>query len=171
MWQSIKALFFKPGFILLVYVVAALFISIQLISLGTHLFRMPDISKVPNDIMNQMGYYKLFIGQYQTEYNNYVIFKRSWFHLIQQQNLYTLYPAEHWDFYKYSHTFALCMGLFANLSDYVGLSIWNLLNGVVLFYAIRMLPFNNKAQCLLLWFIANELLTSFSNTQSNGLMC
>jgi hypothetical protein len=171
MWQSVKALFFKPGFILLVYIVAAIFISIQLISLGTHLFVIPDLSKAPNDILNQMSLYKLFIGQHHTEYNNYIIFKYSWFHLIHDKNLYTLYPTEHWDYYKYSPTFSLFMGLFAYLPDYIGLSLWNLLNALALFYAIRMLPFNNRTQCLLLWFIANELLTSLSNTQSNGLMC
>jgi hypothetical protein len=171
MLQFIKGMIFKPWFILFAYAAAAVFVSVQVISFGTHLFRMPDLSKAPPDIMNQMGYYKLFIGQYHTEYNNYIIFKRSWFHLIHQQDLYGLYPGEHWDFYKYSPTFALFMGLLANLPDYVGLSLWNLLNGVVLLFAIRMLPFNNKTQCLLLWFIFNELLTCFSNTQSNGLMC
>lgn len=171
MWQSIKALIFKPGFLLVVFVISAVFISIQLISLGTHPFVMPPLSHIPFDIMNQPEYLKQFMGRNFTEYNNFVIFKRSWFHLINGSNLYTVYPDEQWDFYKYSPTFALFMGSLAYLNDYIGLSIWNVLNGVTLFFAIRMLPFNTKVQCIIMWFILNDLLTSFSNTQSNGLMC
>ncbi len=172
MWQSIKKLLFKPEFLLLVFSVAAIIISIQLILLGTHPFTLPK-PPYPNDIMNRPEYMNLFIGQTNvlTEYNNYMIFKYSFFHLVNGTNLYTIYPAQHWDFYKYSPTFALLMGVLAYLPNVIGLSIWNLLNGVALFFAIRMLPFNSKAQSILMWFVANELLTCFSNSQSNGLMC
>ena len=44
-----------------------------------------------------------------THYNNYIIFKQSYFHLIENKDLYTLYPNEHWDYYKYSPTFSLLM--------------------------------------------------------------
>jgi Glycosyltransferase family 87 len=171
MWQSVRALFLNPRFLLGVYIFAAIFISVQLVLLGTHLFSIPDLSKSPTDIMNKPEYVNLFLGKYHTQYNNYIIFKSSWFHLIHGTNLYTVYPDDHWDFYKYSPTFALFMGAIAYLPDMLGLSIWNILNGVTLYFAIRMLPFSNKAQCLLMWFIGNELLTCFSNTQSNGLMC
>ena len=36
-------------------------------------------------------------GPEYTRYNNYVIFKQSFYHLIDQKDLYTLYPEEHWD--------------------------------------------------------------------------
>jgi hypothetical protein len=112
-----------------------------------------------------------FIGHYMTEYNNYLIFKYSYFHLIDGVNLYALDAAHHWDFYKYSPTFALLMGSMAYLPDVLGLSIWNILNAIAVFYAIRMLPFKEKTQVLLLWFVAMELLTAMQNDQSNGLMC
>ena len=35
-------------------------------------------------------------------YNNYVIFERSWDHLVSGQDLYALHPQEHWDLFKYT---------------------------------------------------------------------
>jgi len=115
--------------------------------------------------------HQTFAGIVYTDYNNYVIFRQSFFHLVNGENLYIPYPAEHWDLYKYSPAFALVMGLLAYLPDIIGLSLWNLLNVLVLFAAIRMLPFGVKTQCLLMLFIALELLTSLQNAQSNGLLC
>ena len=39
-------------------------------------------------------------------YNNYVIFERSWDHLVSGQDLYAWHPEEHWDLFKYTPTFA-----------------------------------------------------------------
>ena len=171
MWRTLQALAFDRRTLLVLYVFAAIFVSVQLVLLGTHAFIMPKPGNIPGDIMNQPQYMNLFLGRRLTEYNNYVIFRYSWFHLLHGTNLYGIYPTQYWDFYKYSPTFALFMGLLAYLPDVVGLSAWNLLNVLAVYYAIRLLPFNNKALCLLLWFIGNELITSLSNTQSNGLMC
>ena len=63
-----------------------------------------------------------------THYNNYVIFKQSFFHLIDHKDLYAPYPDEHWDLYKYSPTFAFFFGIFALLPDSIGVMLWNLLN-------------------------------------------
>ena len=52
-----------------------------------------------------------------TSYNNYLIFKHSFFHLIHHKDLYILYPQEHWDLYKYSPAFSLLFGIFAILPD------------------------------------------------------
>jgi len=169
MWQSIKALLFNPRFILGVYIALAVIASVQGIMLGLHEFHMPKV--FPADIMNKPEYVNQFIGRRLTEYNNYVIFKHSFFHLLHGTNLYGLYPAEHWDFYKYSPTFALLMGSVAYLPDILGLSTWNVLNAITVFFAIRMLPLSVRKQCLIFWFIAMELLTCLQNNQSNGLMC
>jgi hypothetical protein len=129
---------------------------------------MPKV--LAEDMMQRREILELYVGKQHTDYNNYVIFKCSFFHLLDGKNLYELYPNEYWDFYKYSPTFALFMGLLAYLPDIIGLSAWNLLNVLALFFAIRMLPFSAKTQCLLMLFIALELLTSLQNAQSNGLM-
>ena len=106
-----------------------------------------------------------------TKYNNYVIFKQSYFHLIENKDLYQLYPQEHWDLYKYSPTFSLLMGLLAYLPDFIGLLIWNLLNAFVLFFALWKLPFSSdKKRIWAFLFLVIELVTSLQNAQSNGLM-
>ena len=106
-----------------------------------------------------------------TKYNNYVIFKQSYFHLIENKDLYQLYPQEHWDLYKYSPTFSLFMGLLAYLPDFLGLLIWNLLNAFVLFFSLWKLPFSSdKKRIWAFLFLVIELVTSLQNAQSNGLM-
>jgi len=146
--QSIRDFILKPEFILVVYAVLAIAACVQNIVQGSH----------------------IYLGYFCTEYNNYVIFRQSFFHLIGGEDMYIHYHLEYWDLYKYSPTFALLMGLLAYLPDIIGLSLWNLLNAWALFAAIRMLPFNKNTQGALLLFVLIELLTSMQNSQSNGLM-
>ena len=112
----------------------------------------------------------IWMGNY-THFNNYVIFKTSFQHLVSGGDLYTTWPQDHFDYYKYSPAFALFMAPFSWMNTYVGLFIWNLLNALVLFFAIRNLPLENeKTKAYILLFIFLELLTSIQNSQSNGLM-
>jgi len=115
---------------------------------------------------------KTFQGDTEyTHYNNYKIFTESYFHLIEGKDLYQLYPKEHWDYYKYSPTFALLMAPFAYLPDTMGLFLWNLLNVLVLFLALWKLPLqNNKTWLFMLAIILIELITSIQNSQSNALI-
>jgi hypothetical protein len=110
-------------------------------------------------------------GLTYTRFNNYIIFKQSFFHLLACQDLYINYPLEQWDLFKYSPAFALLFGLLALMPDFFGLLCWNLLNAGLLAWAVRYLPGPGlKAKTLLLATIAVELLTSLQNEQSNGLM-
>ncbi len=171
MREKVKALLLDPRTLLTIFIIAAIGASVQNILLGTHPYIAPAPGSYPDDIMNKPGLMEQFNGMRLTEYNNYVIFKFSFFHLLNGTNLYGLYPGQHWDFFKYSPTFALLMAPMAYLQDIFGLSIWNILNAITVFFAIRMLPLKEKTQCLLLWLISLELLTSLQNNQSNGLMC
>lgn len=115
-------------------------------------------------------YYKPETGEY-TNYNNYIIFKQAFYHLLHGKDLYIMYPAECWDLFKYSPAFALFMGAFAWMPDILGLTLWNLLNAMVLWYAFTTLPqANNKQKAFMLLFVFLELLTSIQNAQSNGLI-
>lgn len=106
-----------------------------------------------------------------THYNNYVIFKYSFFHLIHGKDIYQLFPDDHWDLYKYSPTFALLFGLFSWMPDVIGLVLWNLVNSICLLAGIRLLPgLDEKKKSWILLFCLLELLISIQNTQSNGLM-
>ena len=110
-------------------------------------------------------------GAFYTQYNNYVIFKQSFFHLINNQNLYEWYLTEQWDLFKYSPSFALIFVLFAFLPDLVGLTIWNGANAFLIVVGVLKLPqlkLSSKNKVLL--FVLVELLTSMQNAQSNGLI-
>ncbi len=104
-------------------------------------------------------------------YNNYTIFQKSHEHLVNGQDLYLLYPNEHWDLYKYTPSFSVIFGFFNSFPDWLGLSLWNLLNALVLFFAIFKLPrLDNYQKGLILIFISIDLMGSIQNEQSNGLI-
>jgi hypothetical protein len=108
-------------------------------------------------------------GHTYTHYNNYVIFKDSFAHLLQGQNLYVLYPDEHWDLYKYSPTFAALMLPFAFLPNLAGLALWNVLGSMALFIGIWRLPLaDERWRMAAAWFLALPMLQSLQNAQSNA---
>lgn len=110
-------------------------------------------------------------GKLYTHYNNYKIFKHSFFHLINDNDLYRHYPDEHYDLYKYSPTFALIFGIFAFLPDIIGLNLWNLFNALLLFLSILYLPkLNNAKKTYILLILIIELMTSLQNAQSNAMI-
>lgn len=110
-------------------------------------------------------------GLVLTKYNNYTIFEKSFEHLKNNQDLYIAYPSEHWDLYKYTPTFAVFFAIFHVFPDGVGLTLWNLLNALVLFFAVYALPrLNNYQKGIVLIVILLELMTSMQNEQSNALI-
>lgn len=110
-------------------------------------------------------------GYNYTQYNNYKIFTHSYYHLINNQDIYQRFEAEHWDLFKYTPTFALFFGFFTLLPDWLGLIIWSLINSLVLVAAIYSLPnINTKYQTLILFIAVFELVTSLQNEQSNALI-
>jgi hypothetical protein len=110
-------------------------------------------------------------GPAYTEYNNYIIFKQAYFHLVDQKDLYSLYLSEQWDLFKYSPAFALFFGSLAYLPDGLGLLLWNFINAFCLFFAIKKVPAgSDKAKIAILFFVLIELVTSLQNSQSNALM-
>lgn len=109
-------------------------------------------------------------GNY-TFYNNYIIFKQSFYHLLAGQDLYVHYQEEQMDLFKYPPVFALFFGLFAWMPDQLGLIAWNLLNALVLASAIQYIKiFSPKQKAFAMLYIAVELLTSMQSCQSNGLI-
>ncbi|MFN5319157.1 MAG: glycosyltransferase family 87 protein [Bacteroidia bacterium] len=124
-------------------------ISVQSYLLGT---------KVTNDVVH-------------THYNNFVLFKYSFSHMLEGINPYQYFPQEHFDIYKYSPTFALFFGFFSLFPDSIGLILWNGLNAVGLVWAIFMLKGLTQYQKSLVFFLSVvELATSLQNSQANGLM-
>jgi Glycosyltransferase family 87 len=110
-------------------------------------------------------------GRAYIDYNNFRIFKFSFYHLVEGKDIYQLFPDDHWDLYKYSPGFALCFGLLSWMPDPVGLLLWNLINSLCLFAGVRLLPgMTDQKKSWILLFCLLEMLLSIQNTQSNGLM-
>jgi glycosyl transferase family 87 len=110
-------------------------------------------------------------GAAYTYFNNYIIFRQSFFHLVHGKDLYLLYGHEYFDLYKYSPAFALFFGLFAYLPDFAGLLLWNLLNCAVLACAVYALPrLEMRHKTLMLLLCSIELMTSIQDSQSNALV-
>lgn len=140
-----KAIWKDERFLWAVYALAAILVSVQKLTQG------------PNDA----GY---------TSYENYVIFRNAFTHLLAGQNPYAAFPAEQWDLFKYSPAFALFMAPFSVLPDWLGLPLWNLLNALSLLSAILALPvLDARKRRFMAWFVLLELITSLQNSQSNGL--
>ena len=69
--------------------------------------------------------------------NNFRIFRAASRHLFAGSDLYAAYPAEHFDFYKYSPTFALLFAPFAYVPFAPAMLLWNALNAGALYVAHR----------------------------------
>ncbi len=150
MKEKVKNLISNRKLIIGIYILFALAISIQSL-IGTKTF--------------QEG------GVVYNRYNNYTIFEKSFEHLNNNQDLYSLYPEEHWDLYKYTPSFSVFFGFFSILPDWLGLSIWNLLNAMLLLFAIYYLPkLDNYQKGIVLIIVLIELITSMQSEQSNGLI-
>lgn len=114
--------------------------------------------------------YAASVGREYTRYNNYVIFKQSFEHLLTNKNLYLSYPKEYFDLYKYSPAFTLFMGLFYYLPDIVGLILFNLLNISVFIISLQKLKLRPASYKFLFLFVLTELAISLSMTQTNLLI-
>jgi hypothetical protein len=109
-------------------------------------------------------------GDLYTHYNNLVIFKSSFGHLIHNQNLYLYYPKEYFDLYKYSPTFSVLMAPFYYLPNEVGLFIFNIINTSVFIYALLRLKIAPASLKFLFLFLFLEFGISMQWVQTNVLI-
>lgn len=145
-----KSLLRNPLFILTLYIVAAVVATLLKISLD---FK-------PHETVG-----------YISKVNNFIIYRNSFFHLINHQNLYGYFPAEQYDEFLYSPTFALLIAPFALLPKYVGVVVWCVFNACCVFWAIQKLPDQfATGKVFISWFVLVELLTSIQNVQVNPLV-
>jgi hypothetical protein len=108
-------------------------------------------------------------GSGMVPYNNYIIFKQSFTHLYNHQDLYGAYSSEYWDLYKYTPTFAVLMAPFTILPDWLGLSLWNVINVLVVILGLKWLKhLRDDQKSFILWFSIVEMMTQLQNEQSNA---
>src|SRR3954468_4428861 len=101
--------------------------------------------------------------------NNFRIFRPASRHLLAGSDLYAAYPAEHFDFYKYSPTFALLFAPFAYVPFVPAMLLWNALNAGALYVALRLvLP--RRAATVARAIVFLDMLGSLQNAQSNALV-
>ena len=101
--------------------------------------------------------------------NNFLIFRAASLHVLHGQDLYAAYPALHFDFYKYSPSFALLFLPFAVLPFAFSMLLWNALNAGVLWIAMgTVLP--RRAALIARGIVFLDMLGSLQNVQSNALV-
>lgn len=103
-------------------------------------------------------------------YNNYLIFKFTFFSLINQLNFFLPQPQNFSHYNLYGPIFSLLIAPFAVLPNWLGLSLWLLFNSWVIFWAIKKLPLSLKAQIGILLIVLHENLTSILSCQFNPSM-
>ena len=110
-------------------------------------------------------------GGFYSHYNNYIIFKQSFYHLIAQKDLYIHYPQEQYDLFKYPPTFALLFAPFSLLPDSMGYTLWTAINLLLPVFAIfKLRGISDSAKSTMSALLLLEGFTSALNSQSNGLM-
>jgi len=101
--------------------------------------------------------------------NNLSIFRSASLNLFAGRDLYAAHPEQHFDFYKYSPTFALLFAPLAYLPFALAFLCWSLLNGLLLWYALdRLLPEREATIALALLYL--EVLLALQYGQSNALV-
>jgi hypothetical protein len=103
--------------------------------------------------------------------NNFIIYRNSFFHLIGHSDLYGYFPAEQYDEFLYSPTFALLVAPLAVMPVYAGVICWGLLNALLVFLAVRGLNLEDDRKVFIHWFILVEMVTSIQNVQVNPIVC
>ncbi|MCW3462607.1 glycosyltransferase family 87 protein [Chitinophaga nivalis] len=91
-------------------------------------------------------------------YNNFLIFRNVFFHVLHQLPLYAAYPAEYYDVNHYGPVFSLMIAPFAGLDINIGAMLWALSGAAALYYAIRQLPLTYLQQNIILLLCAQELM-------------
>ncbi|HYT05009.1 MAG TPA: glycosyltransferase family 87 protein [Gemmatimonadales bacterium] len=101
--------------------------------------------------------------------NNFRVFRSATLNLLAGRDLYAAHPEQHFDFYKYSPTFALLFAPFAYLPFALAFLCWSLLNALLLWYALdRLLP--QRPATLALALVYLEVLLAMQYGQSNSLV-
>lgn len=104
---------------------------------------------------------------FKAHMNNWLIFKASFFHLIEGTSLYIHYPGEHDDLFKYSPTFALLMAPLSILPAWLGATLWNLIGALLFLLALIKLPITDSQRKGIFWISLPEFIGSTQGFQSN----
>jgi hypothetical protein len=100
--------------------------------------------------------------------NNFEIFRSSWCHLANGEDLYAA-SRRYFDLFKYTPSFPALFAPFAILPFTVALVLWNMLNAVTLYVALgRLLPPSEATVARVIAFA--DMIGSLQSAQSNALI-
>ncbi len=102
--------------------------------------------------------------------NNYHVYKGVYWHLLNQQDLFMAYPAQHLDLNHYGPVFGLLIAPFALLPDQLGCFLWCMANAGIFLYAIRLLNLKQSQQHLILLITIFECVGALQNQQFNPML-
>ena len=135
-----------------------------------------DTNRITNFAFNKRFVITLFIlialvtavKQYVTgSYNNYKIYKYTFWHTVEKSPLYDSYPSEYADSNHYGPAFALIIAPFALLPDALGTSLWNISNALILCLGFYSLPLPLKTRSIIALLCAHEALVALLSFQFN----
>jgi hypothetical protein len=100
--------------------------------------------------------------------NNFEIFRTAWYDLLADRDLYA--PSDrHFDFFKYSPSFALLFAPFAVVPFGVGVLLWNAANAGALYWSLgRVLTSDQALAARTIVFM--DTVGAMQNVQSNALV-
>ncbi|MCE2834434.1 MAG: DUF2029 domain-containing protein [Chitinophagaceae bacterium] len=113
--------------------------------------------------------FKLWIGP--SAYNNYLIYKHVFLHVVERSDLYAFHPEDHLYQNHYGPSFSLLIAPFALLPDFTGAILWVMFGAATLYLAIRRLPVSDAARAVLMGIIIVEMTGSLQNFQFNTMLC
>lgn len=100
-------------------------------------------------------------------YNNFLIFRQTFWHAFSHLSLYAEYSAEYFDKNHYGPFFTLFIAPFAVTPLWLGLFSWLLFLSFSLYIATRTLSLEKRKLIFIYWFCAHELLTALFMSQFN----
>jgi hypothetical protein len=100
-------------------------------------------------------------------YNNFKIFRLSFPHLVNRQNLHLEYPENYYDIFLYHPSFAVLFAPFSYLPIVLSMALWNVLSTFLVYKSVENTPLSIKAKIFVWWFILVELITALQNMQTN----
>lgn len=103
-------------------------------------------------------------------YNNFIIFRTSFYHLIHKLPLYEIYPKEYFDYFLYHPSFPVLFAPFALLPKEIGLLCWLLTSTAIFLMMLWKLPFKEESRCIAAWFLLVELSNAIQSEQTNPVM-
>lgn len=108
------------------------------------------------------------VALHMHNFNNFLIYKFTFWHALEQKNLYAAYPQDHFDVNHYGPIFSLIMAPFAVVpSLWVGVFLWHLALGLFLWWAIRQGTLTTEQKVVVIWLTAHEMLNALGMSQFN----